>query len=68
MLPYKVSMPVFSWRILILIVCEQISSLANSIRTLANMEDPIGHVLKRTEVTTYGLLVNTHCNDITFFM
>lgn len=30
---------------------QQISSLANSIRVLANMEDPIGHVLKRTQVS-----------------
>lgn len=28
----------------------QIKSLANSIRVLADMEDPIGRVLKRTEV------------------
>lgn len=28
----------------------QISSLANAIRVLANMKDPIGHVLNRTEV------------------
>lgn len=28
----------------------QIKSLANSIRVLANMEDPIGRVLKRTQV------------------
>ena len=47
----KVSKPIFSRLIVILIVYEQISSLANSIRTLANMEDPIGRVLKKTEVT-----------------
>lgn len=29
----------------------QISSLANAIRVLANMKDPIGHVLNRTEVS-----------------
>ncbi|XP_031380815.1 delta-1-pyrroline-5-carboxylate synthase [Punica granatum] len=34
----------------------KISSLANSIRTLANMEDPIGNVLKRTEIAD-GLVV-----------
>ncbi|KAA8549837.1 hypothetical protein F0562_001521 [Nyssa sinensis] len=28
----------------------KISSLANSIRVLANMDEPIGHVLKRIEV------------------
>lgn len=33
-------------------VCDdwQISSLANAIRVLANMKDPIGHVMNRTEV------------------
>lgn len=31
----------------------QIASLAKSIRTLANMEDPINRILKRTEVTLY---------------
>ncbi|KAA0041452.1 delta-1-pyrroline-5-carboxylate synthase [Cucumis melo var. makuwa] len=36
-----------------------ISSLANSIRTLANMEDPIGHVLKRTEVSDGLVLEKT---------
>lgn len=31
----------------------QIASLAKSIRTLANMEDPINQILKRTEVIAY---------------
>jgi len=29
----------------------QLATLANNIRIIANMEDPIGRVLKRTEVT-----------------
>ncbi|XP_023550848.1 delta-1-pyrroline-5-carboxylate synthase-like [Cucurbita pepo subsp. pepo] len=37
----------------------KISSLANSIRTLANMEDPIGHVLKKTEVSDGLILEKT---------
>lgn len=32
----------------------QISSLANSIRVLAKMEEPVGRVLKRTEVWRNG--------------
>lgn len=34
----------------------QISSLANSIRVLAKMEEPVGRVLKRTEVLRNGFL------------
>ncbi|CAK7325754.1 unnamed protein product [Dovyalis caffra] len=37
----------------------KIASLANSIRVLANMEDPIGHVLKRTELSDGLLLEKT---------
>ncbi|XP_050209866.1 delta-1-pyrroline-5-carboxylate synthase-like [Mercurialis annua] len=37
----------------------KIKSLANSIRVLANMEDPIGHVLKRTELADGLLLEKT---------
>ncbi|GAV70312.1 AA_kinase domain-containing protein [Cephalotus follicularis] len=37
----------------------KILSLANSIRVLANMEDPIGHVLKRTELADGLLLEKT---------
>nr|AKP06211.1 pyrroline-5-carboxylate synthetase [Eurya emarginata] len=37
----------------------KISSLANSIRVLANMEEPIGHVLKRTEIADGFLLEKT---------
>nr|ANU05021.1 delta-1-pyrroline-5-carboxylate synthase 1 [Manihot esculenta] len=37
----------------------KIQSLANSIRVLANMEDPIGHVLKRTELADGLLLEKT---------
>ncbi|KAJ6900285.1 delta-1-pyrroline-5-carboxylate synthase-like [Populus alba x Populus x berolinensis] len=37
----------------------KIESLANSIRVLANMEDPIGHVLKRTELADGLLLEKT---------
>lgn len=32
----------------------QVSSLANSIRVLANMEEPVGRVLKRMEVRKWG--------------
>ncbi|CAB4301224.1 unnamed protein product [Prunus armeniaca] len=35
----------------------KIKSLANSIRVLANMEDPIGRVLKRTQLTAEGLVL-----------
>ena len=35
----------------------QISSLANAIRVLANMKDPIGHVLNRTEVRDYRIRI-----------
>ncbi|KAA8539678.1 hypothetical protein F0562_026370 [Nyssa sinensis] len=37
----------------------KISSLANSIRVLANMDEPIGHVLKRTEVADGLILEKT---------
>ncbi|KAJ6325188.1 hypothetical protein OIU76_012303 [Salix suchowensis] len=37
----------------------KIESLANSIRVLANMEDPIGHVLKRTELADGLVLEKT---------
>nr|AMJ39522.1 aldehyde dehydrogenase 18B copy 1 [Bixa orellana] len=39
----------------------KISGLAKSIRTLADMEDPIGHVLKRTELAEGLLLEKTSC-------
>ncbi|KAL6326757.1 hypothetical protein AAG906_010932 [Vitis piasezkii] len=39
----------------------KISSLANSIRVLANMEEPIGHVLKRTEVADGLILEKMSC-------
>lgn len=39
----------------------KISSLANSIRILANMEDPIGHVLKKTELADGLILEKTSC-------
>ncbi|XP_059628078.1 delta-1-pyrroline-5-carboxylate synthase [Cornus florida] len=38
---------------------EKISSLANSIRVLANMEEPIGHVLRRTEIADGFILEKT---------
>lgn len=34
----------------------QISSLAKSIRVLADMEEPIGRILKKTEVCGFVLL------------
>ncbi|KAL6128177.1 hypothetical protein ACLB2K_071533 [Fragaria x ananassa] len=37
----------------------KISSLANSVRVLANMEDPIGHVLKKTELADGLVLEKT---------
>ncbi|XAR66236.1 Glutamate-5-semialdehyde dehydrogenase [Bertholletia excelsa] len=37
----------------------KISSLANSIRVLADMEEPIGHVLKRTEIADGLILEKT---------
>ncbi|KAJ9160176.1 hypothetical protein P3X46_025600 [Hevea brasiliensis] len=37
----------------------KIKGLANSIRVLANMEDPIGHILKRTELADGLLLEKT---------
>ena len=37
----------------------QISSLAKSIRVLAGMEDPIGRILKRTEVL---IILFTFCS------
>nr|ALT55651.1 delta-1-pyrroline-5-carboxylate synthetase [Prunus persica] len=37
----------------------KIKSLANSIRVLANMEDPIGHVLKRTQLAEGLVLEKT---------
>nr|AGW30209.1 P5CS [Nitraria tangutorum] len=40
---------------------EKISSLANSIRVLAKMEDPIGHVLKKTQLAEGLLLEKTSC-------
>jgi delta-1-pyrroline-5-carboxylate synthetase len=43
----------------------QIASLAKSIRTLANMEDPINQILKRTEVTAYKLLTK---EKLTYFI
>ncbi|KAL6619129.1 hypothetical protein ACP70R_034268 [Stipagrostis hirtigluma subsp. patula] len=39
----------------------KITSLANSIRTLANMEDPINQILKRTEVAENLVLEKTSC-------
>ncbi|XP_074582434.1 delta-1-pyrroline-5-carboxylate synthase 1-like isoform X2 [Curcuma longa] len=39
----------------------KISSLANSVRALANMEDPISCVLKRTEVADGLILEKTSC-------
>ncbi|XP_020252470.1 delta-1-pyrroline-5-carboxylate synthase-like isoform X2 [Asparagus officinalis] len=39
----------------------KISSLANSIRTLANMEDPIGQILMRTELADGLILEKTSC-------
>ncbi|KAF8396846.1 hypothetical protein HHK36_018481 [Tetracentron sinense] len=39
----------------------QISSLAKSIRVLADMEEPIGHVLKRTELADGLILEKTTC-------
>nr|ALP82445.1 delta 1-pyrroline-5-carboxylate synthase [Lycoris radiata] len=39
----------------------KISSLANSIRVLANMEDPIGRVLMRTELADGLILEKTSC-------
>ncbi|KAK9283230.1 hypothetical protein L1049_011466 [Liquidambar formosana] len=39
----------------------KIASLANSIRVLANMEEPIGHVLKRTELADGLILEKTSC-------
>ncbi|XP_031273980.1 delta-1-pyrroline-5-carboxylate synthase-like [Pistacia vera] len=40
---------------------EKILSLANNIRVLANMEDPIGHILKRTELADGLILEKTSC-------
>ncbi|AQK93378.1 proline responding1 [Zea mays] len=40
---------------------EKIASLAKSIRTLANMEDPINQILKRTEVAEDLVLEKTSC-------
>ncbi|XP_004307578.1 PREDICTED: delta-1-pyrroline-5-carboxylate synthase [Fragaria vesca subsp. vesca] len=37
----------------------KITSLANSVRVLANMEDPIGHVLKKTELADGLVLEKT---------
>ncbi|KAM5556522.1 hypothetical protein ABKV19_024083 [Rosa sericea] len=37
----------------------KITSLANSVRVLANMEDPIGHVLKKTELAVGLVLEKT---------
>ncbi|XP_047325777.1 delta-1-pyrroline-5-carboxylate synthase-like [Impatiens glandulifera] len=37
----------------------KISNLANSIRTLANLDEPIGHVLKRTEISDGFILEKT---------
>ncbi|KAB1217815.1 Delta-1-pyrroline-5-carboxylate synthase [Morella rubra] len=37
----------------------KISSLANSIRVLANMEDPIGHIVKRTQLADGLVLEKT---------
>ncbi|PKA56417.1 Delta-1-pyrroline-5-carboxylate synthase [Apostasia shenzhenica] len=39
----------------------KILNLANSIRVLANMEDPIGHVLKKTEIADGLVLERTSC-------
>ncbi|KAE8728868.1 Delta-1-pyrroline-5-carboxylate synthase [Hibiscus syriacus] len=39
----------------------QITGLAKSIRVLADMEDPIGHVLKRTELADGLILEKTSC-------
>ncbi|KAJ4719951.1 Delta-1-pyrroline-5-carboxylate synthase [Melia azedarach] len=39
----------------------KILSLTNSIRVLANMEDPIGHVLKRTKLADGLVLEKTSC-------
>ncbi|XP_043693692.1 delta-1-pyrroline-5-carboxylate synthase-like [Telopea speciosissima] len=39
----------------------KISSLAKSIRVLADMEEPIGHVLKRTELADGLILEKTSC-------
>ncbi|GAY52252.1 hypothetical protein CUMW_140480 [Citrus unshiu] len=38
-----------------------ISSLANSVRVLANMEDPIGHILKKTQLADGLFLEKTSC-------
>ncbi|KAH9702235.1 Delta-1-pyrroline-5-carboxylate synthase A [Citrus sinensis] len=39
----------------------KISSLANSVRVLANMEDPIGHILKKTQLADGLFLEKTSC-------
>ncbi|XP_073009048.1 delta-1-pyrroline-5-carboxylate synthase 1-like [Typha latifolia] len=39
----------------------KISSLANSIRVLANMDDPIGQIMKRTELADELILEKTSC-------
>ncbi|KAF9591307.1 hypothetical protein IFM89_003619 [Coptis chinensis] len=44
------------------VVCtKQISSLAKSIRIMADMEEPIGHLLKKTEVSDGLILEKTTC-------
>lgn len=45
--------------LLLVAIVIQISSLANSIRSLANMEDPIGCVVKRTEVIILAQFATT---------
>ncbi len=43
-------MGTFAFKVLMVFLISQIASLANSLRVLSEMKDPIGAVTKRTEV------------------
>ncbi|PPD82119.1 hypothetical protein GOBAR_DD20936 [Gossypium barbadense] len=59
--PGKASIYLFLDLCFTLIIILQIASLAKSVRVLAEMEEPIGQVLKRTELADGLILEKTSC-------
>ncbi|MBA0572260.1 hypothetical protein Golob_002614, partial [Gossypium lobatum] len=59
--PGKASIYLFLDLCFTLIIILQISNLAKSVRVLAEMEEPIGQVLKRTELADGLILEKTSC-------
>jgi gamma-glutamyl phosphate reductase len=51
----------FAFKVLMVFFISQIASLANSLRVLSEMKDPIGAVTKRTEIADGLILEKTTC-------